>query len=176
MLIEALRALLLAGIPIAFLSYYLIHWAFKRGLPVKKDKTDKSQESDDNNAKNKKKKAKREKTGNLAYDKWALFGGGYYGIMALATWLHVEILDIYRAFSAFESLSHFLDSISVHFFIGLIIEAITNLITAFVWFTYWDDVIAMDSPLLWLAVSYLAYFAGERLAEHRLKAQAMTLE
>lgn len=175
MFIELITAVLYAGIPIAVLAFGLIYWAQQKGYPIVKESDDDpddltddlndelTAELDDISNSDKKKKQK-----HIVFDKWTTFGGGYYGIMALITYIHVEALELWQAFSAFESIEHFISQLSVGFFIGLIIEAIKNLVTAFIWFTYWDEFLPINSPWLWLAVSYAGYYAGEKLMEYRL--------
>ena len=182
MIIELLTALLYAGLPVAFISFGMIYWAQKKGYPIVKESDDISEDlteelteeltedlDDITNDPNTKKSCKQLKNKHIVFDKWTTFGGGYYGIMALVTYAHVELLELWQAFSAFESIQHFINQLSFGFFIGLIIEAIKNLVTAFIWFTYWDEFLPINSPWLWLGASYAGYYAGEKLIEYRLK-------
>jgi hypothetical protein len=181
MIIELLTALLYAGLPVAFISFGMIYWAQKKGYPIVKESDDVSEDlteelteeltedlDDITNDPNITKSGKQSKNKHIVFDKWTTFGGGYYGIMALVTYAHVELLELWQAFSAFESIQHFINQLSLGFFIGLIIEAIKNLVTAFIWFTYWDEFLPINSPWLWLGASYAGYYAGEKLMEYRL--------
>ncbi len=159
-IIELLKAMIMAGIPIAIISFALIYLAIQRSYI--------SAEEDFNSLKKKKKQAKKDKEDfkiNPVHQKWLYFGGGYYGLMAFTTYIHVEVLEIIDFFSAYTTFSHFVDQITFAAFIGLIVDSFLNLIPAFTWFLYWPKVIAMDQGWYWLLMSYLGYQLGNYVAK-----------
>lgn len=167
---EVFRALFIGGIPIALIAFALVMWAGRKGYVIKKESDDLDEEIENiTNEVLGENKSKENNSKHIVFDKWMTFGGGYYGIMAFITYIHVEVMDLYRAFAKFESFQQLLDALSINFLVGLIIEAVQNFVTAFTWFFYWDDVIDIHNGWIWLGVTYAAYSLGEKLAEQRLK-------
>jgi hypothetical protein len=165
---EIIRALLMGAIPVAIITFVLVFWAGHKGYIIKKDSDSLDDEIENtlddilqDNPANKKK--------HIVLDKWMTFGGGYYGVMAFITYIHVELLDLWQAFANFESFQQLLDALSFGFLLGLFMEAIKNLITAFTWFLYWDEIITINNGWFWLVLTYIGYSIGEKLAEHRLQ-------
>ncbi len=155
---QTILALFIAGLPVGILSFLLARWAISKDLFSLDDKKE--------NAKPKLTKEKVKESNNIVLKRWLAFGGGYYGIMALLTYAHVESLEIWQAFAKFESLSQFFSQISIGFFIGLVVQAIQNLITAFVWFIYWPKYLPIESGFIWLLLSYFGFIVGEKCAHN----------
>ncbi|NVJ61405.1 MAG: hypothetical protein HWE27_13500 [Gammaproteobacteria bacterium] len=162
----------MAGLPVGCVTFALLYWANRKGLSLRKEErqnthTDKADaDSSTANKKQAKKLKKQQKKANgLVINKWLSFGGGFYGVMAFVTYIHVEVLDIWAAFSQFNGLSDFLTSLSVSFFIGLIFEAFKNFITAIIWFNYWGEYLPITNGWLWIGVCYVAFISAEKLME-----------
>jgi hypothetical protein len=165
---EILRALLISGVPIALIAFGLIYWAGRKGYVIKKESDDLDEEIENITSEILGENKSKENKKHIVFDKWMTFGGGYYGIMAFITYIHVEVMDLYQAFAKFESFQQLLDAFSINFLVGLIIEAVRNFVTAFTWFLYWDDVITINNGWIWIGVTYAAYSLGEKLAEQKL--------
>ncbi len=171
---EIIRALFIGGIPIALIAFALVLWAGRKGYVVKKKSENLDAKIENTSSEVLTEETSKDKTNkHLVFDKWMTFGGGYYGIMAFITYIHVEVMDLYRAFAKFESFQQMIDALSFGFLIELILEAIFNFITAFTWFLYWDDVIKIHNGWVWLLITYIAYSLGEWLAEQRLKQELL---
>lgn len=102
---------------------------------------------------------------NPVQKKWLKFGGNFYGIVALYTYLLVELADLAKFFREFTSVQDFIARIDLHMLVNVLIEALINFITAITWPLYWlntlDD---NDSAIIWLAFAYLGYLAGMKAA------------
>ena len=158
MITEFIRILFFAALPTFAISFAMVFFAIKRGYLA----SDESVEE----LKKRKKKAKKDKTEfkvNPVHSKWLYFGGGYYGLMALTTYAHVEILEVHNFFADYSSFSALIEQISVGAIIRLIIDSFMNLIPAFTWFLYWPKIIAMQAGWFWLGASYAGYYLGELL-------------
>lgn len=156
---EILRAVFIAGLPTMIVAFLMVFFAIKRGYL----------EQDENieELKKRKKQAKKDKAEfkvNPVHSKWLFFGGGYYGIMALGTYAHVELVEVYEFFRDFSSISNFIDQISFGALIRLIIDSFLNIIPAFTWFLYWPKIFVMHSGWYWLGASYAGYHVGSYLA------------
>jgi len=157
--LELVRVFFFAFLPVAVISFGLVFLAIKRGYID-------SEESVDSLSK-KRKQAKKDKVEfkvNPIHNKWLYFGGGYYGLMAFSTFIHVEFLEVYNFFANYTSFIDLLEQISIGAVIRLIIDSFTNLIPAFTWFLYWPDIIDMHNGWYWLGGSYVGYSAGEIVA------------
>lgn len=98
-------------------------------------------------------------------EKWFSFGGGFYGLVALYTWLVVEwnevwdfLVDLPGIVFSFDVGS--LISLVINFFI----ESLMNFITAIAWPMYWLGV--AGNPWVWIVVAYGGYWLGIKAAQH----------
>ena len=92
------------------------------------------------------------------------FGSGFYGLAVLWTLLVIEVLEGLKFvfnFPGFEAL--FGDGL-IPFFVELGMNQLGNLISAFVWFGYWDG-----SVFIWVPVAYAGYWLGIEAARRGLK-------
>lgn len=161
MIVDIIKALFLAGIPVALFSYYLVKL------------TCGNTELEANNATELKKELKKIKAkGNTDDSLWVKFlrgkflqfGGGFYGILTLMTYLHVEFNQFVGFFKTFTSVSDFFDSVGLSMLINFFIEAIMNLVTAFTWPIYWLNILPIDSVWLWFLVAFLSHWFATKYA------------
>jgi hypothetical protein len=170
MVIEAIRASLYAGIPILIITYLLVSRAI-----VSNRLDDFSDTKSFNLAmKNMSKQYKADKKNNdvssknnKVLNKWLYFGGGFYGLMALITYFYIEIGEIFdfigKLFQL--NLSQLLSQVSINLLVDMLINAIRNLVDAFVWFNYWDGKIVMKNGWYWLIAAYIGYLLGAQIAK-----------
>jgi hypothetical protein len=170
MVIEAIRASLYAGIPILIITYLLVSRAI-----VSNRLDDFSDTKSFNLAmKNMSKQYKADKKNNdvssknnKVLNKWLYFGGGFYGLMALITYFYIEIGEIFdfigKLFQL--NLSQLLSQVSINLLVDMLINAIRNLVDAFVWFNYWDGKIVMKNGFYWLIAAYVGYLLGAQIAK-----------
>lgn len=160
MLIEIFKAIMYAGFPIAIISYYLIIFTSQKTHLVATNasqykKEIKTIESDD------------DETGffeKLLRKKLIKFGGGFYGIMTLITYIHVEVYQFIDFIKNFESFSAFIDKIGFSMILNFFIEAIMNLITALLWPLYWFKYMPIGSFLVWIIVAIVSHTLATRYA------------
>lgn len=172
MFIESLRLFFFAFLPI----FLITHVMFSRAILSKRIEGFSDQESLKSAIKNMKKQYKSEKKGfdfrkspsQHVIDKWLYFGGGFYGLMAFVTYMYIEVGQIISFFGRLFSLnlSQLFSSISINMLVNLFIDAIMNLVDAFVWFNFWMKEIEMMNGWVWLVCTYLAYLAGVKTAQH----------
>jgi hypothetical protein len=166
-LIEVFWALLMVGVPIAAFTLALVWWALQGGhfqesldtralqreikvMSKKKDKKNRTEDSD---------------TRHPVQKKWAKFGGGFYGIVAFFTYIVVEVIEITTMIVNYGGFIDFLRQLDVGIIISILIEAITNFITAMIWPFYWMKRIDTDQTWIWFVIAYAGYWAGLRLAQ-----------
>lgn len=179
---ELIRALFYAGVPIAATSYLLAWWAVRQGYlgdvsgmqdyekGIKRLKKLRSQQGKQKNGKKPAVESGPECADSAArpitpvHSKWLAFGGGFYGVVALLTYVVVEAAELYDFFSRFESLSAFLSQLGLGTLITLLLDALINFIIAIAWPVYWLSQIHSQYIWLWLLSAYGAYWLGARLA------------
>jgi hypothetical protein len=152
---EILWAMFILGLPVAFMSWYLISRLYESGRISKEDDFRTLKES----VKKIKKSTKENKDDfNFAERRWMKFGGGFYGITAFTTWITIEVGEALNFIGNFPGLAEiFKDGIG-SFIMNFFINQLQNFISALIWFTYWPD--KGDFFLIWIAVPYLAYLLG----------------
>lgn len=163
-MLEIMKAMIIAGLPIMAISFSLVYWAVKKEYI--------NLEDDITQLKSNKKQAKKDDVEfkvNPIYKKWLYFGGGYYGLMALIAYIHIEGLEVKTFIESYTSFSNLIDQITVTAVVSLIIDSFLNIIPAFLWFAHWPDVINIQNGWYWLLASYIGYRLGEYLAKWMLK-------
>ena len=109
----------------------------------------------------KKLKEKRPR-GDALHEKWLKFGGGFYGVVGLMTWLWIE------AFEFLPDILGLLKSV-IRVDVGGVIEffvaTFKNFIAAIAWPAYWLEHIDTHAPWAWFLAAWLGYWAGVRLAQ-----------
>ena len=187
MLWELIRALLLAGVPVALTSFALVWWSLRRGYlgpagSVRDLEKDMKQMSKKRRAEKKRRKA--EKQGGKAvtdprpadstlgridpvHNKWVTFGGGFYGVVALLTYVIVEVGELRDFFLGFESLAALLARVGFDMLINLLVDALMNFVVAIAWPVYWMSEVSMNHLWIWFGAAYLGYWAGVKGALYR---------
>ena len=161
MFLELLLVFLILGAS-SFVLFYLV---FKyddpevTGLVTKDFKYDKA---------TKKKKSKAIKknfsaTGVLT-SKWVQFGGGFYGLVAVLTYIVVEAKEVIDLFSSETGIMDAISSIGFGTLIKFLLESLMNFITAITWPVFWMG--EGDAPFWqWFLVAYAGYFIGQSFAK-----------
>jgi hypothetical protein len=163
MLQEIMIAALKAGLPVGLASYALVWWALKNDyLGSVASLKDVAQE-----VKRHSKDKAGKKNRDPIHNKWIAFGGGFYGVVGLLTYVVVELGEIRDFFQQFESIGALISSLSIGLFIGLIIDGLMNFIVAIAWPAYWISSIGSGHIWIWFAVAYAGYWAGVRIALHQ---------
>ncbi len=166
MLTEILRATLMGALPVFLLSYVILSKALTRHdydpQKMKCSKTSRQTEEFDTNM-----QKGQFNIGEHAMDKWLFFGGGFYGTMAFATFLAIEVGQIIGFFGKLFDLtfSQVFSAIGIDLIVNFFVEAIMNMIDAFIWFIYWPKHIDMQNAWVWLIATYIAFTLSARCAE-----------
>ncbi|NQY04129.1 MAG: hypothetical protein HRT76_12845 [Halieaceae bacterium] len=160
---EMLQALLRGGVPMLALSFGMVSWALYRGW-LSGDSVSELHESISALGKNQKDKKSRRQM-NPAMDKWFRFGGGFYGLVALYTWLLLEWPDVTTFISGMSELLFSFDAGAVlKLVLQLVIDSFINFGLAIAWPAYW----LQDNRNPWelLFVAYGGYWLGINAAQY----------
>ncbi|MDT0595576.1 hypothetical protein [Glaciecola petra] len=171
MIIEILKATVIAALPVFILTYLLVSKVAVTGKlndPSGKQSLKKAMKNMKTDRKNTQKKEGQEKLaiGETATNKWLFFGGGFYGLVAFGTYVFIEVGEIGAfLFGLIDfTWAQFWSQLSIDLLINFIINSVMNLVDAFVWFRYWPQVISMQNGWIWLIVAYLGYVLAAQIA------------
>ncbi len=171
MVYEFFRAAFLAGLPVGIVSYLLIWYALRSKYlqPTRNLKSLEKEVSQLSKARSKKKKDKDPEGPerprlNPVHNKWLRFGGGFYGVVALMTFVIIEANEIISFFGAFTETLAGLADFDVGMIIRFIIDSMMNFVTAIAWPMYWISEIDMERIWLWFLAAYGGYWLGSKMA------------
>lgn len=162
MLPELLRAILELGLPVAALSWLLFYRLYSRGVLAR----DADRKAIHENLKTirKEQKESKEKPDSLVHAKWMKFGGGFYGVAAAWTLIYNEASGIVGVVLHPSVVLKMFDNGIGDFIEQKISSQVTSLVDAATWFSWWPG--HGHSPVVWLAVAYVAYIAGLNVARY----------
>ncbi len=159
----ALNAVVTAGLPLFLLSFVLVAWALYRGR-LEGMTVSELQGSIEALGKAQKKRKRRDEM-DPALNKWLRFGGGFYGLVALYTWLLIEWEDLANFFRGFWHVAFSLDPGGlIRLAIDLFVESLMNFVVAIAWPAYWLQK-SRDAWIL-LFVAYAGYWLGIKAAQY----------
>lgn len=97
-------------------------------------------------------------------DRWVQHGAsGYYGMMALATYVHLELRTVYESTLEFEFDSGFVRDALMQWVTGFSIESMLNFVKAMAWpGMLWGKQAAGLAPVILVAATWAAYELGRR--------------
>lgn len=148
-----LEAIIKLGIPMVILSWIIFTWLYGGG-DLDRNAGRKSIEAQV------KKIKKHGGNSNYMMEKWMWFGSGFYGLAGLWTFAVIEIGDLLRVIFNPSSIPESFDHGFVTAAVELVLNQLGNLITAFLWFSYWAD----NGIITWLLVAYVGCWIGVELA------------
>ena len=102
---------------------------------------------------------------NMIMSKWMAFGGGFYGVIAVLTYVVVEFWELVDFFTSESTLWSTLTNIGVGDVVNLFVNSLMNFITAIAWPAYWLKKIDPYPVWVWFLVAYAGYTAGQFLAK-----------
>ncbi len=165
-LIEVFWALLMVTVPITAFTLMLVSWSFRKGFFQETlDTKALEREMKAMSRKGKKNKTEESTVQHPLQKKWAKFGGGFYGIVAFFTYIVIEVTDVITMIVNFGGFFDFLRQLDFNVIINLLVEAVTNFITAMIWPMYWMKRIDTNEVWIWFGMAYAGYWLGLKLAQ-----------
>ena len=158
---SVINALLVGGLPLFVLSFAVVSWALvTRRLSGSTVKA--LQESMQALGAAQKDKKQRQKVDPVIHH-WLRFGGGFYGLVALYTWLLIQWDDVLTFLAGIWDIMFDL-SIGglISLFVRLFIDSIMNFVLAIAWPAYWLS--ENRHPWLILLAAYCGYWLGIKVA------------
>ena len=182
MVLEIVIAGIFGTVPVALFTFLVLQWSIASGRLNRFDREKNLHRQYKKHARQARKLRGNKETGpedddqplfhkraagDLFHNKVTFFGGGYYGTMAVLTYLLIETVEIWKFLLDLLSPSTWLNKIGVDLIIEFLVNSITNLVAAFVWFNTLPEYISIDNGLIWLGASYLGYLLGLRLVAEK---------
>lgn len=167
--LDLLESILKLGLPMAGLSWFLFAQLYSSG-EMARDADRKAIKSQVKSlraafkARKKTKEAKKSKTSKskaeIVHDKWMWFGSGFYGLAALWTFVIIELADIFNFIFNFPGWAVLFADGVINLLVNMFANQIENIVSAFVWFGYWDAY----SIWIWVLIAYAGYWIGVEVA------------
>ena len=166
MIEEFFRALFKVGVPLGILAYVLVWLAGSMNYlgqltdigAVEKELARRSQGQRKKKKNSAEANDEAEQAGetrlNPVHEKWLAFGGGFYGLVGLYTYIKVELAEIIDFIARYDGLTGLVSSLSVGMLVELFIDALMNFIVAIAWPAYWLGEMTGPYIWVWLAVAY----------------------
>jgi hypothetical protein len=164
MLFDLIKAIVLAGIPIAAFSYYLIILTRKKVNLQSSNATQLKKELKNIELEPVEKEPFIQR---VLQKKFMKFGGGFYGVLTFITYLHIEGYQLIQFISSFTTEGSGFDGGIFSLILGFFLEMIMNFFTALMWPIYWSKFLPIESFWIWLLVAIFAHTWATRYALSR---------
>lgn len=102
----------------------------------------------------------------LMMSKWVDFGGGFYGVMAVLTYVVVEFREVVDFMTSEATVMATLAALGIGDVVNFFINSLMNFITAIAWPAYWINKVEGHSVWVWFVVVYLGYICGQFIAKN----------
>ena len=175
MILELFEAILKAALPVGAFSLGMIYWGLHLGHIDRPDQVSDFHKELKRMSKERK-KDKGKKKYNPVHKKWFVFGGGFYGIVALMTYALVEWYELVDFLGGLNGFGDLISRLNINLFIGIFVEGLMNFIVAVTWPVYWISEIETNRLWLWCVAAYGGYYAGSALAHYLTDHEKNTIE
>jgi hypothetical protein len=164
MLYDFIKAIVLAGIPIAAFSYYLIILTRKKVQLQSTNATQLKKELKNIEIQSVEKEPFIQ---GILQKKFMKFGGGFYGVLTFITYLHIEGYQLIQFIDSFTTEGLGLNGGIFSLILGFFLDIIFNFFTALMWPIYWSKFLPIESFWIWLLVAIFAHTWATRYALSR---------
>jgi hypothetical protein len=82
----------------------------------------------------------------------------------LLTFLIIELTQVVNFLFSITGWQDIVALFSFDTLIAMIIDSITNMIQAIIWFTYWSDKFDTENFIVWIFIAYISYRFSEKYA------------
>jgi hypothetical protein len=160
---DLVKAIFYAGLPVQIFTFLMVYYAYHKGyLSSAVNISDAFKDK-----KNPNKILSKTNKKNLLFlhSKWVTFGGGFYGLLSLLTFIYIELEQSVQFLINATGIQSFINLLTFDAILGMIIESFINMIKALLWFSYWPDVFEMENIAIWFITIYIGYRFGAYLAQ-----------
>jgi hypothetical protein len=161
-LLDVLQAILFVGIPVGVFSFLMIYFSYQKGYLSTDFELKDAFKKNNNTGSSLSRKHKKELL--FLHSKWVTFGGGVYGLIALLTFLIIELTQVVNFLFSITGWQDIVALFSFDTLIAMIIDSITNMVQAIIWFTYWSEKFDTENFIIWIFIAYISYRFSEKYA------------
>jgi len=170
-LIDVLQAVLFVGIPVGVFSFLMIYFSYQKGY-LSPEIAIKDAFKKHNNTSQSSLSRKNKKDLLFLHSKWVTFGGGFYGLIALLTFIIIELTQLFNFLFSITSWQDIIVLFTLDSLIAMIVDSITNMVKAAIWFTYWPNKFNTENYIVWILIAYIGYrFAAKYALRYTLDQQ-----
>ena len=152
-----IAAAITLGLPMLAFAWYMFDSLLEQG------ELDKDHVGEQLKALKKRQKSEDKEEGGLLTARWMKFGGGFYGLAALYTFVIIEVSELIDFLLNFPGLDILLADGIIALVLNALLNQLMNFVSAMIWFVYWGD---GSRVLANMAIAYTGYYAGMQLALH----------
>jgi len=164
-----LKVLMTSAVPAGILAYLLFTWSIRAGR-LTKTENHKGLRAEMKALKGAGKE-KKKKSRNPVHNKWLKFGGGFYGVIALWTFMVIELAEVFQFVRDFTSITEMAMNAGPGPVIEFFVNSLMNFIAAIAWPAYWLSEFDGDLAWMWFALAYGGYWTGMQLARRKAHAE-----
>ena len=171
---DLVKAIFYAGLPVEIFTFLMVYYSYHKGY-LTSDVNIRDAFKDKKNPDKKLSKANK-KSLLFLHSKWITFGGGFYGLVALLTFIYIELEQTFQFLIHVTGVQSFLNLLTFNAILGIIIDSFINMIRALLWFGYWPDVFEMENIPIWFIAAYIGYRFGANLAQRYIVHQEKKIQ
>jgi len=160
-LLDILRAILFVGLPVGIFSFLMVYFSYQKGY-LSTDIELKDAFKKKNTQSSLSRKHKKDLL--FLHSKWVTFGGGFYGLIALLTFIIIELTQVVNFLFSITGWQDIISLFSFDTLIAMIIDSITNMIQAVIWFSYWPNKFNTENFIVWILIAYICYRLAAKYA------------
>jgi len=161
-LLDVLQAILFVGVPVGVFSFLMIYFSYQKGYLSTDDELKDAFKKNNDTGSSLSRKHKKDLL--FLHSKWVTFGGGFYGLIALLTFIVIELTQVINFLFSIKGWQDVVALFTLDTLIAMIIDSITNMIQAIIWFTYWSGKFNTDNFIVWIFIAYISYRFAEKYA------------
>jgi hypothetical protein len=154
-LLDVLQAILFVGIPVGVFSFLMVYFSYQKGYLSTDIELKDAFKKNNNTGSSLSRKHKKELL--FLHSKWVTFGGGFYGLIALLTFIVIELTQLFNFLFSITGWQSITALFSLDTLIAMIIDSIKNMIQAAVWFSYWPGKFNTENFVVWIFIAYICY-------------------
>ena len=169
MIFNLLTTILSVGVPVGIFSFLMTYFAYAKGyvsIDVEIEHAFKNQHDEKSTLSKKHKKSLL-----FLHSKWVAFGGGFYGLIALLTFIYIELSQIVNFWFSVKGWDDVTALFNFNTLISMFIDSILNMIKSAVWFTYWPYKLNSINFIVIIFIAYIGYRYGAKFAKRYVIAQ-----
>ena len=159
---EYIEAAIKLAIPVMMMSWWVHSWLVRNGLVDPKSSQKETEEAVKNIRKSDEQASSD--TGDFWTRRWLKFGGGFYGLTALWTFVVIEIKDFFWLITHPQQAIELLSSGFVNVLVAFLQNQAMNFVQAFTWIVNWSG---HGFSLIWFFAAYGGFYVGMKLAKEK---------